>query len=199
VSSTQFRYFIINKPFNVLCQFTPDLEGQLALGNLFDLPKDVYPVGRLDLDSEGLLILTNDKLLTHKLLNPKFQHKRTYWAQLEGIPTNEALEKLEKGVTIKVEKRTHLTLPATAFTIEPQPQIEERNPPIRFRAQIPTTWISLTIHEGKNRQVRKMCAATGFPCLRLIRKSIENLQLEDLKSGEILELNKEEIIKKLKL
>ncbi len=193
-----YRYFIIHKPYGMLSQFTK--EGNHAtLADLFDFPKDVYPVGRLDSDSEGLLIITNDKNLNYKLLNPKFKHYRTYLAQLDGAINIEAIEKLQKGVTININGKLHKTLPAKAKIIDTPKEIEDRNPPVRFRKNIPTSWIELSLTEGKNRQVRKMTAAVGFPTLRLIRVKIEKLSLFPLKSGEVKELQKEEVYRLLGL
>lgn len=184
-------YYAINKPYGVLTQFT-DGFGRKTLADLFKVPKSVYPVGRLDMDSEGLLILTNDKRAIDFLLNPRNKHEREYFSQVEGIPTVLELKKLEVGVII--EKR--LTLPAKVKIIK-QPEIWERVPPIRKRNNIPTSWISLVISEGRNRQVRKMTAAIGHPTLRLIRVRIKNILLNDLKPGEIRQLKINEIEKLL--
>ncbi|KAF0150549.1 MAG: pseudouridine synthase [Ignavibacteria bacterium] len=181
------RYFILYKPYGVLNQFT-DGENRPTLASLYSFPKDVYPVGRLDMDSEGLLLLTNDKQLTERLLNPKNKHEREYFVQVEGTPTKEALQKLISGVAIEGKK----TLPAKAMLID-DPNFPPRNPPIRERKTIPTSWISLTLIEGKNRQVRKMTAAVGFPTLRLVRVRIDNLILSDLKAGEVKEISGKEI------
>jgi len=159
-----------------------------TLADLGDFPKDVYPVGRLDKDSEGLLLITDDKKLNHRLLNPKFQHKRTYWAQVEGIPTEEAIQRLNHGVDIKVNGKIYHTLPAKVRLFAHPPNIPERDPPIRFRKNVPTSWLEIELHEGKNRQVRKMCAAVGFPVLRLIRTKIEKLELRDMQIGDVREL-----------
>lgn len=185
---TSFKYFILHKPYGVLTQFTDD-DNRPTLSSLFEFPKDVYPVGRLDMDSEGLLLLTNDKSLTDYLLNPKHKHEREYFAQVEGIPTEEALQKLCGGVVIEGK----LTLPAKAKLIE-DPNFPPRFPPIRERKTIPTSWISLTLIEGRNRQVRKMTAAVGLPTLRLVRMRIENLFLDDLKVGEVKEINEKDIV-----
>lgn len=182
-----FQYFIINKPYGVLSQFT-DSGGRNTLKDLYNFPKDVYPIGRLDMDSEGLLILTNDKSLTDYLLNPKHKHEKEYYVQVEGIPAKEALKKLEQGVVIENKK----TLPAKAKLIN-DPNFPPRVPPIRERKNIPTSWISLTITEGRNRQVRKMTAAVGFPTLRLVRVRIKNISMENLKSGEVRVLTNKEI------
>ncbi|MDP4207694.1 MAG: pseudouridine synthase [Bacteroidota bacterium] len=190
------QYFIIYKPFGMLSQFTA--EGDKAtLAQLGQFPPDVYPVGRLDADSEGLLILTNDKELNHRLLNPKFRHKRTYLAQVDGAVTPEAIEKLCKGVTITVDGRPYATLPAQAKALTAEPGLPERIPPIRYRKSIPTSWVELTLHEGKNRQVRKMTASVGFPTLRLVRVAIEGIQLGGMQPGEVRELYHEKIYRLL--
>jgi len=187
------KYFIINKPYGVLSQFS-DSDGRKTLKNFFHFPKDVYPVGRLDMDSEGLLILTNDKSLTDYLLNPKNEHEREYYVQVEGIPTSEAIDKLRNGVVIEGRK----TLTAKVKIIS-ELRLQERIPPIRKRKYIPTSWLSITIIEGRNRQIRKMTAAVGFPTLRLIRVRIKNLTIGKLKIGEVRELSSAEVelLKKL--
>ena len=190
------RYFIIYKPFGVLTQFTG--EGP-TLASLGAFPPDVYPVGRLDKDSEGLLLITDDKVLNHHLLNPRFGHQRTYYAQVEGIPTPEALKQLRAGVTINVDGKDYKTKPALAKILEPEPVLPERNPPIRYRAAIPDTWIELTLIEGKNRQVRKMTAAVGFPTLRLVRFSMEKINISGMQSGDILELDEKTVYHQLGL
>ncbi|WP_111669377.1 pseudouridine synthase [Algoriphagus litoralis] len=190
------RYFIIYKPFGVLTQFTGE---EPTLASLGVFPPEVYPVGRLDKDSEGLLLITDDKMLNHHLLNPRFGHQRTYWAQVEGIPTPEALAKLRSGVSIQVDGREYKTKPALAKILDPAPELPERNPPIRYRASIPDTWIELTLIEGKNRQVRKMTAAVGFPTLRLVRFSMEKITIKGMKSGEIIELDEQTVYHQLGL
>ncbi|MFN4234829.1 MAG: pseudouridine synthase [Bacteroidia bacterium] len=192
------RYFIIHKPYGMLSQFSKD-GNNATLSDLFNFPKDVYPVGRLDSDSEGLLILTNDKNLNYKLLQPKFKHRRTYWVQVDGAINNEALEKLQKGVIIKINGKDYKTLPSEVRILENPINIDERNPPIRFRKNIPTSWIELTLTEGKNRQVRKMTAAVGFPTLRLIRVKIKQLELFPMRSGEVKEISRNEIYRLLGL
>jgi len=181
------HYFVINKPYGVLSQFT-DLKGRKTLKSIFNFPKDVYPVGRLDMDSEGLLIITNDKFLTDYLLNPKNKHEKEYYVQVEGMPTIESLNKLSKGVVIEERK----TLPAKVTLIN-DPDFEPRIPPIRERKTIPTSWLSITITEGRNRQVRKMTAAIGHPTLRLVRVRIKNITLGNMKIGDVRELTKDEI------
>lgn len=178
---------MINKPYGVLSQFT-DLQGRKTLKSLFNFPKDVYPIGRLDMDSEGLLIITNDKSLIDYLLNPKNRHEKEYYVQVEGIPDIKSLETLRDGVVIEGKK----TLPAKVKIITP-PDFEQRIPPIRERKTIPTSWLSLTITEGRNRQVRKMTAAIGFPTLRLVRVRIKNVKLDKMKIGEVRYLTQSEV------
>nr|WP_143186028.1 pseudouridine synthase [Algoriphagus halophilus] len=190
------RYFIIYKPFGVLSQFSG--EGH-TLASLFDFPKEVYPVGRLDKDSEGLLLITDDKWLNHHLLNPRFGHQRTYLAQVEGIPTPEALKALGNGVRINVDRKDYLTKPAIAKLLPEAPELPDRDPPIRYRKNVPDSWIELTLIEGKNRQVRKMTAAVGFPTLRLVRKSMEKINILGFKVGEVQELDQETVYHKLGL
>ena len=190
-----YQYYIIYKPFQVLSQFSIQ-ENKKTLSDFFKVEKDVYAVGRLDYDSEGLLILTNDTSLNQKLLHPKNKHTREYWVQVEGDITKKALELLERGVDISVEGKTIKTLPAKAYLLK-EPVVPERNPPIRFRKNIPTSWISLQLKEGKNRQIRKMTTAVGFPTLRLIRNSIEHISLQQMQAGDIISLSKSAIYKKL--
>lgn len=185
------KYYIIYKPYGMLSQFTKEVEGQRTLADLdFEFEKDVYPVGRLDADSEGLLLLTNDKSLNAALLHPKKKTPKTYWAQVEGIPSTEALAQLEKGVALRIKKKTYQTLPAAVRILEPQPTFAPRVPPIRVRASIPDTWIAIKLIEGKNRQVRRMCAAVGFPVLRLVRVSFGGFflgknELEGMVAGDV--------------
>lgn len=169
---------LFNKPFGVLSQFTP--EGNHRALDEFRFPKNVYAAGRLDHDSEGALLLTDDGKLVRKLLSPEMRHPRTYLVQVEGEITEEALQKLEKGVSI----RNYRTLPCTAKKASEPAWLWERVPPIRERKNIPTSWLEITLTEGKNRQVRHMTAAVGFPTLRLIRIRIGNLSLNGLKPGE---------------
>ena len=189
-------YFITYKPFGVLTQFSG--EGP-TLATLGEFPKEVYPVGRLDKDSEGLLLLTDDKSLNHQLLNPRFAHQRTYYVQVEGIPTPEALAQLQAGVTIQVDGKPYRTKPAVVKLLDEAPILPDRDPPIRFRAAIPDRWLALTLIEGKNRQVRKMTAAVGFPTLRLVRFSMEKITLDGMGVGEVRELNQEGVYRALGL
>ena len=142
-----------------------DRDTQVKSADFFDVEKDVYPIGRLDYDSEGLLILTNDKQLNHRLLNPSFAHMREYWVQVDGAINDNAINILQQGVSINIDGKLYNTKPAIAMLLS-DPIVCERDPPIRFRKDIPTSWISLILTEGKNRQVRKMTAAVGFPTLR---------------------------------
>lgn len=189
-----FRYFIFYKPFQVLSQFSKEDDKKTLADYFSSLHRDVYPVGRLDYDSEGLLLLTNDKKLTHKLLEPRYKHERTYWVQVEGLITEEATTQLENGVTINVNGKPYKTAKAQAKIFKTAPAVPERNPPIRFRKNIPTSWIALTLTEGKNRQVRKMTAAVGFPTLRLIRFSIGRISVDGLEVGASRELTDADVI-----
>lgn len=183
------QYILFYKPYGVLCQFTDDSESpRPTLKEYIEIP-EVYSVGRLDFDSEGLLLLTNDGQLKHRLIDPQFAHSRTYWVQVEGIPTEDALQQLCQGVNIQ----GYRTKPVLARLLDTEPDLPPRQPPIRTRANIPTAWIELILTEGKNRQVRKMTAAVGFPTLRLVRVAIAHLRLENLKVGEWRELTEPEL------
>lgn len=186
------RYFIIYKPYQVLSQFSAEGKKQ-TLTDFFSVPPDVYPVGRLDYDSEGLLILTNDTTLNHRLLNPMFAHTREYWVQVEGAISTGAIEQLKTGVDITIANKSYHTRKCEAIIMDGEPNVSERNPPVRFRKHIPTSWISLTLTEGKNRQVRKMTATVGHPTLRLIRFRIERLSVSSFQPGEIRELSKPDV------
>jgi 23S rRNA pseudouridine2457 synthase len=184
------RYIIFHKPYGVLSQFTQESPKHITLKEYINVP-DVYPVGRLDWDSEGLLLLTNDGQLQHRLAHPRFGHRRTYWAQVERIPDADAIYKLQTGVEIQ----DYRTRPAQVRLLLEEPAVNERIPPIRFRKSVPTAWLEMTLTEGKNRQVRRMTAAVGFPTLRLIRVSIANIQLDDLASGQWREITPLELTK----
>ncbi|HMQ49419.1 MAG TPA: pseudouridine synthase [Saprospiraceae bacterium] len=192
-------YFVLHKPYDHLSQFTRENPDQLTLSDLHEFPSDVYPVGRLDQDSEGLLLLTNDKKLNQLLLDPEHRHKRTYWTQVEGIPTDAALKALRGGLDIRINKKTHRTLPAKVQLLHQDPPVGERIPPIRFRQNIPTSWLKIELVEGKNRQVRRMCAKVGFPVLRLIRISIEKLELGTMPIGAVKEYNGKEMYRLLNI
>ena len=181
------RYVLLNKPYEVLTQFT-DEQGRATLKNFVPVP-DVYPVGRLDFDSEGLLLLTDDKQLQHRLSDPKFKVPKTYWAQVEGLVSDAALHQLRRGVRIK----EGLTAPGEAAELPEPARLWSRNPPIRYRASIPTSWLEIEISQGMNRQVRKMCAAVGLPCLRLVRAAIGPLGLGELQPGQWRDLTLEEV------
>jgi len=196
---SKIKYYVFNKPYNVLSQFTRE-KGSKSIADYFILDmKDIYPVGRLDKDSEGLLILTNDKSLNKLLLGPKQGKKKTYWAQVEGVFDKSAARKIAEGVIITVDGKPYKTLPAKASKIKTPKYLWERNPPIRDRKDIPTSWVEITIQEGKNRQVRKMLAKVGFPVLRLVRTAIEDLELDQILPGDIQELDRLTIYKNLNL
>ncbi len=184
------RFLLFYKPYDVLSQFTDEKSGNQrhTLKDYISVP-DVYPVGRLDRDSEGLLLLTNNGRIQHQLSDPKFQHPRTYWVQVEKIPDDLALDQLRQGVSIQ----DYRTRSAQAYLLSKEPDLPPRNPPIRFRKSVPTAWIELTLTEGKNRQVRRMTAAVGFPTLRLVRVAIAHLRLAGLQPGEWRELEPQEL------
>ena len=177
-----------NKPYGVLSQFTDDGSRNRTLAE-FGFPKNVWPIGRLDADSEGLLLLSDEPEWNAKLLQPRHAHEREYWAQVERVPSPDSLKKLERGVMIQGRK----TLPCRAWMLEPQPIIAPRYPPIRFRKSVPDCWIGLELIEGKNRQVRKMTAAIGHPTLRLLRVRIGNFWLGELEPGKWKALSPPEI------
>jgi 23S rRNA pseudouridine2457 synthase len=185
-------YFLIYKPFQVLSQFT-STEGKLCLKDILHVPTDVYPVGRLDYDSEGLLLITNDKTINQQLLNPVFAHQRTYWVQVEGTITEAAIVQLSKGVSINVDGKIYKTKPAQLEILPDSLEVPERNPPIRFRKSIPTSWVAIQITEGKNRQVRKMFAQVGFPVLRLIRAKLGKYSVHQMQPGDCLSLTVAEV------
>jgi 23S rRNA pseudouridine2457 synthase len=164
-----------HKPYGVLSRFTPDGSSNRTLAE-FGFPKRVYPIGRLDADSEGLLLLSDETALNERLLHPRHAHEREYWVQVERIPTPDALLKLANGLVIQERQ----TLPCRIWILEPQPDVLPRDPPIRFRKTVPACWLGLELIEGKNRQVRRMTAAIGHPTLRLIRVRIGTLELRDL-------------------
>jgi 23S rRNA pseudouridine2457 synthase len=190
LQTDEHRYILFYKPYNVLCQFT-DAKHQgtqrQTLKDFISIP-GVYSVGRLDLDSEGLLLLTNDGRIEHILSDPQFAHQKTYWVQVERIPDRNALERLSNGIEIE----NYRTRPAIVNILPEEPNLPPRNPPIRYRKSIPTCWLEITLTEGKNRQVRKMTAAVGFPTLRLVRvgmgivdkKQIHQLRLDGLEVGQ---------------
>ncbi len=166
-----------NKPYGVLSQFTAEHPDHRTLAD-FGFPKSVYPVGRLDRDSEGLLILTDEAWLVDRLLNPEQHHRRTYWVLVERIPEAHQLSLLEKGVVISGGFRTR---PCHVRLLESEPRLPPRQPPVRYRKTVPDAWVEITLFEGKNRQVRRMLAAIGHPVLRLVRVAIGQLRLDELK------------------
>ena len=182
-SPEQRKLIMLNKPYDVLCQFSDDGSGRQNLSHYVDVP-DVYPAGRLDRDSEGLLLLTNDGRLQAQISSPKFKQPKTYWVQVEGVPSEEAITQLCQGVELK----DGITRPAQAKLIDEPEGLWPRNPPIRQRKSVPDSWIELTITEGKNRQVKRMTAAVGHPTLRLIRCQIGERRLNALQPGEWIEL-----------
>jgi 23S rRNA pseudouridine2457 synthase len=172
-----------HKPYGVLSRFTPDGSPNRPLSE-FGFPENVYPIGRLDANSEGLLLLSDEPRLNERLLPPRRAHQREYWVQVERIPAPDTLLKLAGGLVIQERK----TLPCRAWILDPQPDVPPRDPPIRFRKTVPACWIGLELVEGKNRQVRRMTAAIGHPTLRLIRVRIGSLELRDLPPGSWREL-----------
>lgn len=188
------HYYIVYKPFQVLSQFSAEGDKK-TLKDFFDVPQDVYPVGRLDYDSEGLLLLTNDTTINQALLHPAHAHEREYWVQVEGMIDDEALQKLQQGVVIQADGKTHTTKWCKAKAFTKPPEVFERIPPIRFRKNVPDSWLRIILSEGKNRQVRKMTAAVGFPTLRLIRFRIGSLTIDGLQPGDIRVVSKREIMK----
>jgi 23S rRNA pseudouridine2457 synthase len=175
------------KPYGVLSQFTAEGSSDRTLA-LFGFPGNVYPIGRLDADSEGLLLLSDEPDLNQKLLHPRNRHEREYWAQVERVPDFEALRRLEIGVAVAGRK----TLPCRAWILDPQPELPPRDPPIRIRKTVAACWIALTLVEGKNRQVRRMTAAVGHPTLRLVRVRIGGYELGGLRPGVWKVLNRAE-------
>ena len=176
---------VFHKPYGVLSQFTPEPGSTWKTLSAFKLPAGVYPLGRLDADSEGLLLLSDEPGLNNRLLDPKQAHRREYWVQIERIPDATVLDRLSRGVKIG----DHLTLPARARRLDPPPALPPRDPPIRFRKNVPDCWIALELTEGKNRQVRRMTAAIGHPTLRLVRARIGQFTLGALAPGSWRELS----------
>ncbi len=189
-------YYILHKPYGMVSRFT-DEDGHPGIGSLhFSFPKDVYPVGRLDHNSEGLLILTNDRRIHTYLLDPDHHHPRTYQVQVEGIPTKDDLLPMIHGMEININGKMHATIPVEAKII-PEPMLPSRIPPIRFRKTVPDSWLELILTEGKNHQIRKMTAKIGFPTLRLIRIAIGNLKLCNLNPGQVMEISQNTLYSKI--
>ena len=178
------RYILFYKPYAVLSQFSPD-PGKQTLKDYLSLPKDIYPVGRLDFDSEGLLLLTNDNAVKKLLTDPASDFPKTYLAQVERIPDERALEQASKGVVLEGKR----TKPADVTLLSDAPLFPDRSVPIRFRKNVPTAWLKIVLKEGRNRQVRKMTAAVGFPTLRLVRVRIGDEFLDKMKAGEVIEVH----------
>jgi 23S rRNA pseudouridine2457 synthase len=191
-----FRYFIAYKPYQTLSQFTSALNKK-TLADYFSVPKNVYPVGRLDEDSEGLMILTSDKKLNHHLLDPAFEHEREYWVQVEGEITSDAVMQMQQGLQLNIKNEMREMKPGIVTVFKEPPEVTERIPPVRYRANIATSWIKIILKEGKNRQVRKMTAKVGFPTLRLIRYRIEDIELKNMQPAMMIELSKKSLYKKL--
>ena len=187
--SSRRHYLLLWKPYGFLSQFTAEGRFQ-GLKSLGQFPSDVYAAGRLDAESEGLLLLTNDNRLKHFLMEPTAGHPRTYLVQVERIPTDDSLEKLRQGVVIEGTR----TKPAEVRRLDHEPHIPPRPVPIRFRKNVPTVWLEIILREGRNRQIRKMTAAVGHPTLRLVRTAIGGLKMGNLKSGEWRMLNEKEIV-----
>ena len=181
------RYFLLHKPYGVLSQFTAE-DGARSLAE-FGLPKGVYPAGRLDKDSEGLLLLTDDGPLIERLLNPRNEKPKTYWVLVERVPTEEALQRLRTGLRIE----DYQTKPCAARLLEPQPEVPPRDPPVRLRKSVQDVWLEVCLVEGKNRQLRKMTAAIGHPTLRLVRQGMANLRLDGLAPGQWREIGRADI------
>ncbi len=186
---TQNSYIAFYKPYGILSQFTSDKPDETL--SCFKLPKDVYPVGRLDKDSEGLLILSNDGPFIELVLSPKYDKEKIYWVQVENIPSEDKLETLRKG---GIQIQDYKTKAASVKILDPQPIIPERTPPVRTRLTIPTCWLEIKISEGKNRQVRRMTASINHPTLRLIRMQVGKYKLGELTPGQWLEIKKTDIL-----
>ena len=180
---SEYPYYMLiafNKPFNVLCQFTDRSQPPRATLAGFGLPPDVYAAGRLDYDSEGLLLLTDDGNLAHRLTDPRHKQPKTYWVQVEGVPTDDKLQALRDGVQLNDGP----TLPARVELMQAAPALWERDPPVRFRKTVPDSWLAITLREGRNRQVRRMTAAVGLPTLRLVRAVMGPYALGELQPGQ---------------
>ena len=184
-----FRYLLFNKPYGVVTQFS-GAESRPTLKQFIKVP-DVYPVGRLDHDSEGLLLLTDDGNMQHRLTDPKFEHPKTYLAEVEGTPDEAAIRRLETGVLIL----RYRTRPAKVRVLNSPPDLPPRDPPVRSRKSIPTTWLEITLTEGRNRQVRRMTAAVGYPTLRLVRIAMGELRLDGLAPGKWRDLTVTELVR----
>ena len=186
---SSLKYVAFFKPYGILSQFTSDNPSETLA--CFNLPKDIYPCGRLDKDSEGLLILSNDGDFVDQLINPKFDKEKIYWVQVENIPSEASLNIIRPGGIVIQDYKTK---PGKIKRLDQNFSMTERDPPVRFRKNIPTCWLEIKISEGKNRQVRKMTAAIGHPTLRLIRMQVGKFKLNSLRPGEWIEIKKTEIL-----
>jgi len=187
-SKSKFRYIALNKPFGVISSFT-DARGKPTLAQYLSVP-NVYPIGRLDYDSEGLILLTDDGRLLHQVADPGGKIWKSYLVQVEGSPNSSTLEQLRSGIVIRNQR----TRPAKVSILESEPILWPRSTPIRFRKTVPTSWLLIKIHEGRNRQIRRMTAAVGFPTLRLIRLAIGPIHLHNLQKGEWRDLDNKEVM-----
>ena len=193
--NNQYTYYIVYKPYGMLSQFTPE-GNKPALGSLLKFPLDCYPVGQLETESEGLLLLTNDKKVSQKFLNPTVEFKRTYAVQVDGDITEDAIRKLSEGFEVKVEGKMINTKAASVEKIA-EPTLPPRTPPVRFRKTVPTSWISITLSEQKNKQLRSMLSSVGFPALRIVRMKMGNLELKAMLPGDVVELKGTVVYEKL--
>ncbi|MBK7232857.1 MAG: pseudouridine synthase [Saprospiraceae bacterium] len=189
-----YDYFMIYKPYGVLSQFSKENADDRTLKELYHFPSDVYPVGRLDKDSEGLLILTNDPSLNAELLRPIEKMEKVYWVQVEGNPDKSFIQKMSEGVSITIDKKKYNCLPAEVQFFKKAPPVPDRNPPIRTRLNIADRWISIKLVEGKNRQIRKMCASLGFPVLRIVRISVGKLKLSEFVPGSVTLMKRKDCV-----
>ena len=186
-----YQYYVLYKPYGYLSQFSKEHPEHKTLADLCGgIAKDVFPLGRLDKDSEGLLLLTSDRTLNHRLLHPSNKHRRSYLVQVEGIPDAQSLQKLQSGVEISIHKKPYKSLPCKVSLLDAVPDIPPREPPVRFRKTVADRWLRITMVEGKNRQVRKMCAAVGHPVLRLVRERIEGIRLGEMHPGDLLKVDR---------
>jgi 23S rRNA pseudouridine2457 synthase len=193
-TKNETEYFIVYKPYGVLSQFTPEKSGDLTLAHLYEFPTDVYPIGRLDKDSEGLLILTNDKSLNSIILNPAQKTLKVYHVLVEGIPTPDFILNMVSGVEINAEGKIHTGKAKEVKILKLPPDLPERVPPVRTRKTITDSWISVTLEEGKNRQIRKMCAKLGYPVLRIVRIQVGKCRLDRMRPGDVVQVSKSAII-----
>lgn len=194
-----YKYFAVHKPFGMLSQFSRE-GGNKSLADLnFAFEKDIYPIGRLDAESEGLLLLSNDPSLNQELLPPEKSHWRKYLVQVEGLINDKSREQLMRGVKISINGKPYMTLACRIEIVSKPESLPERIPPVRFRKSIPTSWLTLELREGKNRQVRKMTAVVGLPTLRLIRIGIAGILLEGIEQGEVMEFSQFEFMQKLNI